>query len=82
MGAIKTVSKVSLDKLGEAGVVASVIVGENKFPIICRRTKAKTRAVCKDAASRLRLLADLFDQLAEFDEPLLESSQKIVNRKR
>ena len=50
--------------------------GLNEVPVVINARTRNVESVCRQAAQRLRLLADAFDALATMDDPRTEKSHR------
>jgi hypothetical protein len=72
--------KILLSLLNNDGTIASLEDGDSDVTIVVSNTSRNGKKICLEAAKRLRMFADRFEMLAEFDNPYLCENQDIVNK--
>ena len=60
---------ISLARYNSGGICASINDEDDEVCIAVKSRSQNASGVCRDAAKRLRLLADAFDLLAGLDDP-------------
>lgn len=74
-------TKIRLALWNDKGAVAGIEDGDmNDVDIVLHKGKRDAKAICLEAAKRLRKLADDFERLSEMDEPFKETTQRAATK--
>lgn len=76
--------KINLNHLNDSGLMATVQSAhdfEDECCIVQVARNGKPAAVCREAAKRLRAMADKFDLLAREPEPCNQATHRRINSK-
>lgn len=71
--------KILLSLLNNDGTIASLEDGDSDVTIVVSNTSRNGKKICLEAARRLRIFADRFEKLAQFDNPYMCENQDVVN---
>ena len=70
-------ARIRLAMWNSQGAVAGIEDDDmNDIDLVLHKSRQDPKAICKEAAKRLRRLADDFDRLATMDEPFKEKAQR------
>ena len=68
--------RIRLARWNSQGAVAGINDDDmNDIVLVLNKSKQDPNAICKEAANRLRQLADGFDRLSTMDDPFKEKTQ-------
>jgi hypothetical protein len=72
-------ARIRLAMWNSQGAVAGIEDDDmNDINLVLHKSRQDPKAICKEAAKRLRRLADDFDRLSTMDEPFKEKTQRVA----